>query len=106
MLPLEKALVEGLFQDGLIKAVFATETLAAGVNMPARSTVITVISKRGDNGIQQLEPSAVLQMAGRAGRRGKDAAGSVVLVASRDVGGPRHVRTRTGTLMATVGAVS
>ena len=49
MLPLEKGLIEGLFQRALIKVVFATETLAAGVNMPARSTVISVISKRGDN---------------------------------------------------------
>ena len=44
MLPLEKGLVESLFQDNLLKAVFATETLAAGVNMPARSTVVTIVT--------------------------------------------------------------
>ena len=82
MLPLEKSLIESLFQDALIKAVFATETLAAGVNMPARCTVITVISKRGDNGIATLAPSAFLQMAGRAGRRGKDDLGHVVVCRS------------------------
>ena len=77
-----QGLIEELFQEGLIKAVFATETLAAGVNMPARCTVITVISKRGNNGIAPLVPSAVLQMAGRAGRRGKDDLGHVVLCRS------------------------
>lgn len=82
MLPLEKGLVEELFQENLLKAVFATETLAAGVNMPARCTVITVISKRGDNGIAPLKPSALLQMAGRAGRRGMDTLGHVVLCRS------------------------
>lgn len=83
MLPLEKRLVEGLFQDNLLKVVFATETLAAGINMPARSTVITDISKRGDQGIEALKSSAVLQMAGRAGRRGKDILGYVVFLRTR-----------------------
>lgn len=64
------------------QVVFATETLAAGVNMPARTTVITVISKRGNSGIATLKPSAVLQMSGRAGRRGKDDIGNVVLCRS------------------------
>lgn len=67
----------------LPQVVFATETLAAGVNMPARATVITALSKRIDTGIVKLEPSQLLQMGGRAGRRGKDRAGSVVLVRSR-----------------------
>merc|ERR1719409_1599593 len=82
MLPLEKSLVEQLFQGNLLKAVFATETLAAGINMPARCTVITTISKRGDNGIAPLQPSSLLQMAGRAGRRGMDSIGHVVLCRS------------------------
>lgn len=53
----------------LPQVVFSTETLAAGINMPARSTVVTVLSKRGDRGIEPLSASALLQMAGRAGRR-------------------------------------
>ena len=83
MLPLEKSLAEALFQAGLLRAVFATETLAAGINMPARSTVISVLSKRGDLGIQALEPTQLLQMAGRAGRRGMDEQGHVVICRSR-----------------------
>ncbi|EGB03043.1 hypothetical protein AURANDRAFT_12569, partial [Aureococcus anophagefferens] len=75
LLPQYKTLVEELFRDGLVKACFATETLAAGVNLPARTTVVTSLVKRGDDGMEPLTTSALLQMAGRAGRRGKDAAG-------------------------------
>mmetsp|Transcript_13401 Transcript_13401/g.42909 ORF Transcript_13401/g.42909 Transcript_13401/m.42909 type:complete len:128 (-) Transcript_13401:291-674(-) len=63
MLPLEKALAEQLFQANLLKVVFATETLAAGINMPARTTVVTTLSKRGDRGVEPLAASALLQMA-------------------------------------------
>lgn len=80
LLPGWKVLVEKLFQKGLIKLVFATETLAAGINMPARSTVISSISKRTDNGHRTLTPSEFLQMSGRAGRRGMDEIGYVVIV--------------------------
>ncbi|MGB6295774.1 MAG: helicase-related protein, partial [Rivularia sp. (in: cyanobacteria)] len=65
-------------QQGLIKVVFATETLAAGINMPARTTVISTLSKRTDSGHRLLNPSEFLQMAGRAGRRGMDEVGHVV----------------------------
>ena len=75
LLPSLKNLVEKLFQKGLIKVVFATETLSAGINMPARSTVISQMSKRTDNGHELLTTSQFMQMAGRAGRRGMDAAG-------------------------------
>ena len=80
LLPGWKILVEKLFQKGLIKVVFATETLAAGINMPARSTVISSISKRTDNGHRTLTPSEFLQMSGRAGRRGMDEIGYVTIV--------------------------
>ena len=80
LLPGWKVLVEKLFQKGLIKVVFATETLAAGINMPARSTVISSISKRTDNGHRTLTPSEFLQMSGRAGRRGMDEIGYVTIV--------------------------
>ena len=78
ILPAWKGLVEELFQAGLVKAVFATETLAAGINMPARTTVISSISKRTDRGHRLLTASEFLQMAGRAGRRGMDTVGYVV----------------------------
>ncbi len=78
ILPAWKVLVEELFQQGLIKVVFATETLAAGINMPARTTVISSISKRTDTGHRMLTASEFLQMAGRAGRRGMDKVGHVV----------------------------
>ena len=80
LLPAWKSLVEKLFQEGLIKVVFATETLAAGINMPARSTVISSISKRTDNGHRMLSANEFLQMSGRAGRRGMDEIGYVVVV--------------------------
>ncbi len=78
ILPAWKVLVEELFQQGLIKVVFATETLAAGINMPARTTVISSLSKRTDTGHRLLNASEFLQMAGRAGRRGMDEQGHVV----------------------------
>ncbi|MBR1753369.1 DEAD/DEAH box helicase [bacterium] len=80
LLPGWKVLVEKLFQKGLIKVVFATETLAAGINMPARSTVISSISKRTDSGHRMLTASEFLQMSGRAGRRGMDEVGYVTIV--------------------------
>ncbi|MCP2729191.1 DEAD/DEAH box helicase [Limnofasciculus baicalensis] len=78
ILPAWKGFVEELFQMGLVKVVFATETLAAGINMPARTTVISTLSKRTDRGHRLLNASEFLQMAGRAGRRGMDAIGYVV----------------------------
>lgn len=80
VLPAWKGLIEELFQEGLIKVVFATETLAAGINMPARTTVISSLSKRTDRGHRLLNASEFLQMAGRAGRRGMDELGYVVTV--------------------------
>lgn len=71
MLPAHKMLVEILFRSNLMRGVFATETLAAGINMPARTTVVCALAKRGGGGtIELLETSNLLQMAGRAGRRG------------------------------------
>ncbi|MGB3492777.1 MAG: DEAD/DEAH box helicase [Elainellaceae cyanobacterium] len=88
ILPAWKAFVEELFQQGLIKVVFATETLAAGINMPARTTVISSLSKRTDRGHRLLNGSEFLQMAGRAGRRGMDDMGHVVAVQTRFEGAP------------------
>ncbi|NET38380.1 MAG: DEAD/DEAH box helicase [Cyanothece sp. SIO1E1] len=83
ILPAWKGLVEELFNQGLIKVVFATETLAAGINMPARTTVISSLSKRVDRGHRLLNASEFLQMAGRAGRRGMDQLGHVVTLQTR-----------------------
>lgn len=66
-----------------MKVVFATETLAAGINMPARTTVVCSMAKRGDgSSMNLLETSNLLQMAGRAGRRGFDTSGTCVIVAT------------------------
>ena len=107
MLPGWKALVERLFQRGLIKVVFATETLAAGINMPARTTVISALSRRSDDGHEPLKHNDLLQMAGRAGRRGYDDLGQCVVTKTRCAPPParaqspatlrparRHTRTR------------
>ena len=80
ILPVWKELVEQLFELGLVKVVFATATLSAGINMPARTTVISALSRRTDDGHSMLTPSEFLQFAGRAGRRGKDEIGYVVTV--------------------------
>lgn len=98
ILPAWKSLVEELFQQGLIKVVFATETLAAGINMPARTTVISSLSKRTDLGHRLLNASEFLQMAGRAGRRGMDVQGHVVTVQTAFEG------VREAAYLATVGA--
>eukprot|EP00884_Botryococcus_braunii_P013752 jgi/Botrbrau1/22378/Bobra.0002s0055.1 len=82
-LPAWKALVESLFQRAILKVVYATETLAAGINMPARTTVISSVSKRRDEGHGLLKHNELLQMAGRAGRRGYDTVGNCVVVQSR-----------------------
>ncbi|MDJ0510170.1 MAG: DEAD/DEAH box helicase [Crocosphaera sp.] len=80
ILPVWKELVEQLFEVGLVKVVFATATLSAGINMPARTTVISALSKRTDTGHSMLTPSEFLQIAGRAGRRGMDEVGHVVAI--------------------------
>lgn len=82
-LPAWKSLIERLFQQGLLKLVFATETLAAGINMPARTTVISALSRRRDEGIASLLHNELLQMAGRAGRRGFDEKGNCVILQTR-----------------------
>nr|XP_043606015.1 DExH-box ATP-dependent RNA helicase DExH15 chloroplastic [Erigeron canadensis] len=79
-LPLWKSFIEELFQRGLVKVVFATETLAAGINMPARTAVISSLSKRSESGRINLTTNELLQMAGRAGRRGIDKKGHAVVV--------------------------
>ncbi|NBT03667.1 MAG: DEAD/DEAH box helicase [Proteobacteria bacterium] len=78
VLPVLKQLVEGLFSEGLLGAVFATETLALGVNMPARSVVIAEHTKYDGVSRRVLLPNEYSQLSGRAGRRGKDERGFAV----------------------------
>jgi superfamily II RNA helicase len=80
ILPIWKEMVEQLFEQGLVKVVFATATLSAGINMPARTTVISALKRRNDDGHSLLTPSEFVQIAGRAGRRGMDEVGYVVTV--------------------------
>jgi superfamily II RNA helicase len=80
VLPELKELVEDLFGRGLIRVLFATETFALGVNMPARTVVLSRITKFDGETHRQLTAREFHQMAGRAGRRGLDVLGHVVLV--------------------------
>lgn len=79
VLPIIKEITEVLFQQGLIRVLFATETFAMGVNMPARTVVFTAIHKYDSQSHRLLEPGEYIQMAGRAGRRGLDDVGTVLL---------------------------
>jgi ATP-dependent RNA helicase HelY len=79
LLPILKQFVEALFSRGLMQVVFATDTLALGVNMPARTVVIGRMSKWDGQRRRPLIPNEFQQMAGRAGRRGMDEKGSVVV---------------------------
>ena len=80
LLPLFKEVVEGLFQQGLLKVVFATETLALGINMPARSVVLEKLVKWNGESHVELTPGEYTQLTGRAGRRGIDVEGHGVVV--------------------------
>ena len=79
LLPIVKELTEILFQRGLVRVLFATETFAMGVNMPARTVVFTGLRKHDGRVFRYLTPGEYTQMSGRAGRRGLDAYGLVVL---------------------------
>ncbi|MEJ5186693.1 MAG: DEAD/DEAH box helicase [Candidatus Geothermincolales bacterium] len=78
LLPLFKELVEDLFAQGLIKVVFATETLSLGINMPAKTVVIESLFKFSGEAHEFLTPTEYTQFTGRAGRRGIDSVGNAV----------------------------
>ncbi|MEV6346333.1 DEAD/DEAH box helicase [Actinoplanes sp. NPDC051851] len=90
MLPAFKEAVEECFVQGLVKAVFATETLALGINMPARCVVLERLVKFNGEAHVDLTPGEYTQLTGRAGRRGIDIEGHAVVLWSPDVD-PRHV---------------
>lgn len=85
MLPVFKETVEELFEAGLVKVVFATETLSLGINMPARTVVIEDLWKFQGERHEILTPGEYTQLTGRAGRRGIDALGHAVVVHQRQV---------------------
>ncbi|XP_075961573.1 superkiller complex protein 2 isoform X2 [Anarhichas minor] len=85
ILPILKEVIEMLFSRGLVKVLFATETFAMGVNMPARTVVFDSIRKHDGTGFRNLLPGEYIQMAGRAGRRGLDATGTVIILCKAGV---------------------
>ncbi|MCJ7725584.1 MAG: DEAD/DEAH box helicase [Acidimicrobiia bacterium] len=82
LVPAFKEATELLFSEGMVKLVFATETLALGINMPARSVVLESLSKFTGEGHETLTPGAYTQLTGRAGRRGIDTQGTAVVLHS------------------------
>lgn len=80
MVPTFKEIVEACFVRGLVKVVFATETLAVGINMPARAVVIDKLTKFTGEHHQALKPSEYTQLTGRAGRRGLDSVGHALVL--------------------------
>ena len=85
LLPAFKECVEELFQRGLIKAVFATETLALGINMPARTVVLEKLTKWNGESHVSVTPGEYTQLTGRAGRRGIDIEGNAVILWNKDI---------------------
>lgn len=80
LLPILKETIEILFQEGLIKVLFATETFSIGLNMPAKTVVFTSVRKFDGVSLRWVSPSEFVQMSGRAGRRGLDDRGMVIMM--------------------------
>ena len=80
LLPILKETIEILFQEGLIKVLFATETFSIGLNMPAKTVVFTSVRKFDGTSLRWVTPSEFIQMSGRAGRRGLDERGIVIMM--------------------------
>ncbi|WVR04355.1 hypothetical protein IAU60_001356 [Kwoniella sp. DSM 27419] len=85
LLPILKEVIEILFQEGLIKALFATETFSIGLNMPAKTVVFTSVRKFDGKDFRNLSGGEYIQMSGRAGRRGLDARGIVIMMADEKI---------------------
>ena len=85
LLPVFKETVEELFSASLVKVVYATETLALGINMPARTVVLESLRKWNGSAHVTLSPGEYTQLTGRAGRRGIDVEGHAVVLAADDV---------------------
>ncbi|XP_063988290.1 superkiller complex protein 2 [Diachasmimorpha longicaudata] len=87
ILPILKEIIELLFQNGVVKLLFATETFAMGINMPARTVVFDSVRKFDGKQFRSLLPTEYIQMAGRAGRRGHDKVGTVIVMCKTEVPG-------------------
>ncbi|MER5963054.1 DEAD/DEAH box helicase [Streptomyces sp. NPDC002057] len=96
MLPTFKEVVEDLFVRGLVKAVFATETLALGINMPARTVILEKLVKWNGEQHADITPGEYTQLTGRAGRRGIDVEGHAVVLWQRGLD-PEHLAGLAGT---------
>jgi ATP-dependent RNA helicase HelY len=96
MLPLFKEIVEELFVAGLVQVVFATETLALGINMPARSVMLESLTKWNGEAHVDLTPGEYTQLTGRAGRRGIDVEGHGIVLWTAGLD-PRHVASLAST---------
>ena len=92
LLPVLKEIIEILFSRGFVKVLFATETFAVGINMPTKTVVFTSYTKPGDDSRRMLKTSEYIQMAGRAGRRGKDDKGVVIYLPIHDPVEPSLVK--------------
>ena len=93
LLPILKEIVEILFTKGLIKVLFATETFAMGVNAPARTVVFAMLRKHDGTEFRSLLPGEYTQMSGRAGRRGLDSSGVVIIACEDAVPNEHELRT-------------
>jgi superfamily II RNA helicase len=104
MLPILKEIVEILFDKGFVKVLFATETFAVGINMPTKTVVFTSYRKYDDaaENLRVLRTSEYIQMAGRAGRRGKDDKGIVIYLPIHEPESPEVVKEMMTGKRATV----
>ncbi len=85
LIPILKEIVEIIFGKGLIRVLFATETFAVGVNMPTKTVVFSELEKYDKRGRRYLRTDEYLQMSGRAGRRGLDKVGTVILLPTMEL---------------------
>ena len=92
IIPILKEIVEILYSMKLVKILIATETFAMGVNMPTKTTIFTNLTKYDGNGKRMLNTEEYIQMAGRAGRRGLDSFGTVVILPEKYPEGEREMK--------------
>ena len=104
LLPFLKEILEVLFSKGLVKVLMATETFAVGINMPTKTVVFTALDKFTDGSMRLLRSAEYTQMAGRAGRRGKDDRGLVLYLPQREPASLHEVRQMLTGRAATFGS--
>jgi ATP-dependent RNA helicase DOB1 len=83
LIPIVKEVIELLFQEGLLKVLFTTETFSMGINMPAKTVVFTSMEKFDGEEFRYVTGGEYIQMSGRAGRRGLDDRGITILMANK-----------------------